>query len=83
VSATPVVVKLGGTTIIEQEDVLREIVEERQTRPLVVVHGAASGSPTGSSDWASRATGTTVAASPTKLRWRSSWRSSVASSTPS
>ena len=38
-SATPVVVKLGGTTIIEQEDVLREIVEERQTRPLVVVHG--------------------------------------------
>jgi len=39
VSATPVVVKLGGTTIIEQQDVLREIVEERHARPLVVVHG--------------------------------------------
>ena len=38
-SGTPVVVKLGGTTIVEQQDVLREIVEERQVRPLVVVHG--------------------------------------------
>jgi acetylglutamate kinase len=39
VSGTPVVVKLGGTTIVEQQDVLREIVEERQLRPVVVVHG--------------------------------------------
>jgi acetylglutamate kinase len=39
VSATPVVVKLGGTTIVEQQDLLREIVEERSARPLVVVHG--------------------------------------------
>ena len=38
-SGTPVVVKLGGTTIVEQQDVLREIVEERQVRPVVVVHG--------------------------------------------
>jgi len=38
-SATPATVKLGGTTIIEQQDVLREIVEERATRPVVVVHG--------------------------------------------
>jgi acetylglutamate kinase len=34
-----VVVKLGGTTIIEQEDVLREIVAERSARPIVIVHG--------------------------------------------
>ncbi len=33
------VVKLGGTTIVEQQDILREIVGERQTRPVVVVHG--------------------------------------------
>jgi acetylglutamate kinase len=39
VSAAPIVVKLGGTTIVEQQDVLREIVEERQLRPAVVVHG--------------------------------------------
>ena len=32
-------VKLGGTTIIEQRDILREIVEERRERPVVVVHG--------------------------------------------
>ena len=32
-------VKLGGTTIEEQQDVLREIVEERRRRPVVVVHG--------------------------------------------
>lgn len=38
-STTPVVVKLGGTTIVEQQDILREIVQERQVRPLVVVHG--------------------------------------------
>jgi len=39
VSGTPVVVKLGGTTIIEQQDILREIVEERRGRPVVIVHG--------------------------------------------
>jgi acetylglutamate kinase len=39
VSATPVVVKLGGTAIVEQQDVLAEIVEERRQRPLVIVHG--------------------------------------------
>jgi acetylglutamate kinase len=39
VSQGPVVVKLGGTTIIEQQDILREIVEERQERPVVIVHG--------------------------------------------
>jgi acetylglutamate kinase len=33
------VVKLGGTTIIEQQDILREIVEERLDRPVVIVHG--------------------------------------------
>jgi len=38
-SVSPVVVKLGGTTLIEQRDVLREIVEERRTRPVVIVHG--------------------------------------------
>ena len=38
-NGTPVVVKLGGTTIVEQQDILREIVEERQVRPLVIVHG--------------------------------------------
>ena len=38
-SGTPVVVKLGGTTIIEQQDILREIVEERRGRPVVIVHG--------------------------------------------
>lgn len=35
----PVVVKLGGTTIVEQQDVLREIVDERRSRGVVVVHG--------------------------------------------
>lgn len=35
----PVVVKLGGTTIVEQQDILGEVVEERQRRPVVVVHG--------------------------------------------
>lgn len=38
-SGLPVVVKLGGTTIAEQQDVLAEIVEERRQRPVVVVHG--------------------------------------------
>ncbi len=38
-SVTPVTVKLGGTTIVEQQDVLREVVEERIARPVVVVHG--------------------------------------------
>jgi acetylglutamate kinase len=33
------VVKLGGTTIVEQRGLLREIVEERRRRPVVVVHG--------------------------------------------
>lgn len=36
---SPVVVKLGGTTIVEQQDILAEIVEERRERPLVVLHG--------------------------------------------
>ena len=36
---SPVVVKLGGTTIAEQQDILSEIVLERQRRPVVVVHG--------------------------------------------
>ena len=35
----PLVVKLGGTTLREQQDVLREIVEERRRRPVVVIHG--------------------------------------------
>ncbi len=35
----PVIVKLGGTTITEQVDILREIVEERRSRPVVIVHG--------------------------------------------
>lgn len=34
-----VVVKLGGTTISEQQDILREVVEERRSRPVVIVHG--------------------------------------------
>jgi len=34
-----VVVKLGGTTIVEQQDVLREIAAERQLRAVVIVHG--------------------------------------------
>ena len=38
-SGLPVVVKLGGTTITEQRDVLREIVEERRSRGVVVLHG--------------------------------------------
>lgn len=38
-TASPVVVKLGGTTIVEQQDVLGEIVTERRARPVVVVHG--------------------------------------------
>ncbi len=38
-SGSPVVVKLGGTTIVEQQDVLREIVDERRERPVVIVHG--------------------------------------------
>jgi len=38
-SQGPVVVKLGGTTINEQQDILREIVEERRSRPVVIVHG--------------------------------------------
>jgi acetylglutamate kinase len=39
VTASPVVVKLGGTTIIEQQGILREIVAERAHRPVVIVHG--------------------------------------------
>jgi acetylglutamate kinase len=35
----PLVVKLGGTAIVEEQGVLREIVEERRRRPVVVVHG--------------------------------------------
>jgi acetylglutamate kinase len=50
VSSTPVVVKLGGTTIVEQQDILREIVEERRTRPVVVVHGGGKRL----TDWLSR-----------------------------
>ena len=38
-SGSPVVVKLGGTTITEQQDVLGEIVAERRQRPVIVVHG--------------------------------------------
>jgi acetylglutamate kinase len=38
-SSGPLVVKLGGTTIAEEQDVLAEIVVERQRRPVVVVHG--------------------------------------------
>ena len=38
-SGTAVTVKLGGTTIVEQQDVLGEIVDERASRPVVVVHG--------------------------------------------
>ncbi|MEX1336128.1 MAG: acetylglutamate kinase [Candidatus Limnocylindrales bacterium] len=38
-SDRPVTVKLGGTTIAEQQDVLREIADERRARPVVVVHG--------------------------------------------
>ncbi len=38
-SVGPVVVKLGGTTIAEQQGVLREIVALRVQRPVVVVHG--------------------------------------------
>jgi acetylglutamate kinase len=36
---SPVVVKLGGTTMAEQQGVLVEIVAERRQRPIVVVHG--------------------------------------------
>jgi acetylglutamate kinase len=39
VSPGAAVIKLGGTTIVEQQDVLVEIVEERRSRPVVVVHG--------------------------------------------
>jgi acetylglutamate kinase len=39
VGTSPLVVKLGGTTIVEQQDVLGEIVAERRIRPVVVVHG--------------------------------------------
>ena len=53
-SGTPVVVKLGGTTIVEQQDVLREIVEERRCARSSSSTAAASGSPTGSSAWASQ-----------------------------
>jgi acetylglutamate kinase len=35
----PVVVKLGGTTIAEQQGLLREVVAERRRRSVVVVHG--------------------------------------------
>ena len=38
-STTPVTVTVGGTTIVEQQDVLRGIVSERAVRPVVVVHG--------------------------------------------
>ena len=83
-SGRPVVVKLGGTTIVEQQDVLREIVEERASRPLVVVHGGGKRL----TEWLERLgvrepVERRAAASPTRPRWRSSWRSSAASSTPS
>lgn len=35
----PIVVKLGGTTLAEQQDVLAEIAELRRARPVIVVHG--------------------------------------------
>jgi acetylglutamate kinase len=35
----PLVVKLGGTTIAEEQDVLRELAALSGERPLVVVHG--------------------------------------------
>ena len=38
-TGTAVVVKLGGTTIAEQRDVLAEIVAEHRSRPIVIVHG--------------------------------------------
>jgi acetylglutamate kinase len=39
VSASTLVVKLGGTTIAEEREVLREVATARQERPVVVVHG--------------------------------------------
>jgi acetylglutamate kinase len=38
-AADMVVVKLGGTTIADEQDTLREISELRRRRPIVVVHG--------------------------------------------
>lgn len=49
-STAPVVVKLGGTTIAEQQDILGEIVAERRQRPVVVVHGGGKRL----SDWLAR-----------------------------
>jgi acetylglutamate kinase len=39
VGATPVVVKLGGTTLAEQEATLREVAERSRSDRLVLVHG--------------------------------------------
>jgi acetylglutamate kinase len=50
ISGTPVVIKLGGTTIAEEQDVLREIVDTRRERPVVVVHGGGKRL----SDWLAR-----------------------------
>ncbi len=36
---TPVVVKLGGTTLADQEATLREVAERSRVDPLVLVHG--------------------------------------------
>ncbi|MEZ4595873.1 MAG: hypothetical protein R3C32_02965 [Chloroflexota bacterium] len=37
--ATPVVVKLGGTTLADQEATLREVAERSRVDRLVLVHG--------------------------------------------
>jgi acetylglutamate kinase len=39
VSSDTVVVKLGGTTIVEEQAVLGEIAIEQRERPVIVVHG--------------------------------------------
>jgi acetylglutamate kinase len=38
-ATTPVVVKLGGTTLADQEATLREVAERSRHDPLVLVHG--------------------------------------------
>lgn len=38
-ATTPVVVKLGGTTLAEQEATLREVAERSRVDPMVLVHG--------------------------------------------
>ncbi len=42
-------VKLGGTTLAEQQQVFLEIAAVARHRPVVVVHGGGNGSPSGSS----------------------------------